>query len=117
MRFAFAVALALLAAAGTARAQDRFPILQPEQMNAEQKKLFETIIAGPRAANYGGEAVQRVMRGGPVPVRSQSGSSNSAQNSRSRRSRRVGLACGSSTSTRSKSPTTLSGVVTCVIVR
>ena len=65
MRLVFAIALALLATAGTVRAEDRFPILQPDQMNAEQKKLFETIVAGPRAANYGGEAVQRVLRGGP----------------------------------------------------
>ena len=65
MRLVFAIALALLAGTGAGRAEDRFVILQPDQMNAEQKKLFETIVAGPRAANYGGEAVQRVLRGGP----------------------------------------------------
>jgi 4-carboxymuconolactone decarboxylase len=58
-------ALALLASIGAAAAEDRFPILQPDQMNAEQKKLFETLIAGPRAQNYGGEAAQRVLKGGP----------------------------------------------------
>ena len=58
-------ALALFASIGSAAAQDRFPIIQPDQMNAEQKKLFETLIAGPRAQNYGGEAAQRVLKGGP----------------------------------------------------
>ena len=58
-------ALALLASVGAASAEDRFPILQPDAMNAEQKKLFETLIAGPRAQNYGGEAAQRVLKGGP----------------------------------------------------
>jgi 4-carboxymuconolactone decarboxylase len=58
-------ALALLVSVGSAAAEDRFPILQPDTMNAEQKKLFETLIAGPRAQNYGGEAAQRVLKGGP----------------------------------------------------
>jgi 4-carboxymuconolactone decarboxylase len=48
-----------------ARAEERFAILNPEQMNAEQKKLFDTIVSGPRSQNYGADAVQRVMRGGP----------------------------------------------------
>jgi 4-carboxymuconolactone decarboxylase len=47
------------------RAEDRFPTLQPDQMNAEQKKLFETIIAGPRAQNYGGDAANHVLKRGP----------------------------------------------------
>jgi 4-carboxymuconolactone decarboxylase len=59
------VILALAASVGAAAAQNRFPIIQPEQMNAEQKKLFDTIVAGPRAQNYGNEAAQRVLRGGP----------------------------------------------------
>jgi len=65
MRVIVAVALASLACVGTVRAEDRFAILQPEQMTTEQKKLFETIVAGPRSQNYGNEAVQRVLRGGP----------------------------------------------------
>ena len=65
MRFFFAIVPALLAGANAVRAEDRFAILQPDQMNAEQKKLFEAIIAGPRSQNYGNEAVQRVLRGGP----------------------------------------------------
>ena len=65
MRMIFAVAMMSIALASTARAEERFAILQPDQMNAEQKKLYETIVAGPRAANYGGEAAQRVLKGGP----------------------------------------------------
>jgi len=64
MRLALAV-LALGLGITMANAQTRFPVIQPEQMNAEQKKLFETIISGPRAQNYGGEAAKRVLSGGP----------------------------------------------------
>ena len=59
MRLALAV-LALGLGITMANAQTRFPVIQPEAMNAEQKKLFETIISGPRAQNYGGEAAKRV---------------------------------------------------------
>jgi 4-carboxymuconolactone decarboxylase len=65
MRFSIALILALIALASTARAEERFAIIQPDQMNAEQKKLFEALINGPRAANYGGDAAQRVLKGGP----------------------------------------------------
>src|ERR1043166_137861 len=64
MRLTIAI-LARLASVGAAAAQNRFPIIQPEQMNAEQKKLFDTIVSGPRSQNYGNEAAQRVLRGGP----------------------------------------------------
>jgi 4-carboxymuconolactone decarboxylase len=64
MRLTLAI-LALIVGITMANAQTRFPIIQPEQMNAEQKKLFETLIAGPRAQNYGGEAAKRVLSGGP----------------------------------------------------
>jgi 4-carboxymuconolactone decarboxylase len=64
MRLTIAI-LALLVSVAAASAQNRFPIIQPEQMNAEQKKLFDTIVAGPRSQNYGNEAAQRVLRGGP----------------------------------------------------
>lgn len=63
MRLIIAIMLATLAS--VAQAEDRFAILQPDQMNAEQKKLFDTIVAGPRAQNYGGEAARRVLSGGP----------------------------------------------------
>jgi 4-carboxymuconolactone decarboxylase len=64
MRLTIAI-LALIASLDAAAAQNRFAIIQPEQMSAEQKKLFDTIVAGPRSQNYGNEAVQRVLRGGP----------------------------------------------------
>jgi len=64
MRLTIAI-LALLASVVAAAAQNRFPVIQPEQMNAEQKKLFDTIVSGPRSQNYGNEAAQRVLRGGP----------------------------------------------------
>ena len=64
MRLALAF-LALGLGITMANAQTRFPVIQPEQMNAEQKKLFETIVSGPRAQNYGGEAAKRVLSGGP----------------------------------------------------
>ena len=34
-------------------------------MNAEQKKLLETLVSGPRAANYGSDPVTRVLKSGP----------------------------------------------------
>ena len=64
MRLVIAMA-ALAVSIGAAAAQSRFPIIQPADMTAEQKKLFETIVGGPRAQNYGGEAAKRVLNGGP----------------------------------------------------
>jgi 4-carboxymuconolactone decarboxylase len=58
-------ALALLAGSSIGQAEERFAIIQPDQMNADQKKLFDTLISGPRAANYGGDAANRVLKGGP----------------------------------------------------
>jgi 4-carboxymuconolactone decarboxylase len=47
-------------------AGERFPILQSERMDAEQKKLLDALLAGPRG---GGDAtsatVNELMRGGP----------------------------------------------------
>lgn len=48
-----------------ANAQTRFPVIQPDEMNAEQKTLFESIVSGPRAQNYGGDAVKHVLSRGP----------------------------------------------------
>ena len=63
------LALVLAAAASTATAApaaERFPILQPEQMNAEQKKLLDALLAGPRGGGDASpEAVQKMLRGGP----------------------------------------------------
>jgi 4-carboxymuconolactone decarboxylase len=58
-------AFALLAGVTMSRAEDRFSTLQPEQMNAEQKKLLDAIVSGPRSQNYGSDAIGRVLRTGP----------------------------------------------------
>ena len=65
MRVIFAIAFTLITGTNMSRAEDRFPIIPPDQMNAEQKKLFETIISGPRAQNYGGDAANHVLKRGP----------------------------------------------------
>jgi len=65
MRVIFAIAFTLITGITMSRAEDRFPIIPPDQMNAEQKKLFETIISGPRAQNYGGDAANHVLKRGP----------------------------------------------------
>ena len=44
MRFTIAAAI-IVAGLSAAHAADRFAIMQPEQMNAEQKKLFEQLAA------------------------------------------------------------------------
>src|SRR5580704_19706002 len=63
------LALVLAAAASTATAAaaaERFPILQPGQMNAGQKKLLDALLAGPRGGGDASpEAVQKMLRGGP----------------------------------------------------
>ena len=47
-------------------AGERFPILQPDQMNADQKKLLEALLAGPRGGgNTSPEAVQKMLHSGP----------------------------------------------------
>jgi len=58
-------ALALIAGISAAQAQNRFPIIQPADMTAEQKKLFDTIVGGPRAQNYGSDPAGHVLRSGP----------------------------------------------------
>ena len=58
--------LILVAAVTRAAAGERFPILQPDQMNADQKMLLEALLAGPRGGgNTSPEAVQKMLRGGP----------------------------------------------------
>ena len=48
--------LILVATITGAAAGERFPILQPDQMNADQKKLLQALLAGPRG---GGNPVLR----------------------------------------------------------
>src|SRR5262249_4447673 len=58
--------LMLVATATAAAAGERFPILQPDQMNAEQKKFLEALLAGPRGGNNANpEVVQKMLRRGP----------------------------------------------------
>src|SRR4029077_3988430 len=64
MRFTLVLTITLAMGTSMAPAADRLPMLPPDQMNAEQKKLFEAIVGGPRSQNYGGDAVNRVQRGG-----------------------------------------------------
>jgi len=64
MRLKIAAAI-IVATLSAAHAADRFAIMQPDQMNAEQKKLFEAIVSGPRAANYGADAAAHVLKGRP----------------------------------------------------
>lgn len=65
MRLIIVATFTLLAGVTIVSAEDRFPTLQPDQMNAEQKKLFETIVSGPRSQNYGGDAANHVLKRGP----------------------------------------------------
>jgi 4-carboxymuconolactone decarboxylase len=69
MRFAFAsvLAAALCAvAAFTAHAEDRFPLLTPEQMTPEQTKLVKALLAGPRGGgDMSPEAVAAMLKRGP----------------------------------------------------
>jgi 4-carboxymuconolactone decarboxylase len=58
--------LILVASVVGATASERFPILQPDQMDADQKALFEALLAGPRGGgNTSPEAVQKMLHGGP----------------------------------------------------
>ena len=46
--------------------QDRFPLLDPAQLSAEQSQLFTDLLAGPRGAGHSSpEAVQGLLAGGP----------------------------------------------------
>jgi 4-carboxymuconolactone decarboxylase len=56
----------VLAGTSVANAAERFPIIQPDQMNAEQKKLMEALLAGPRGGgNVSPDMVQRMLQRGP----------------------------------------------------
>jgi 4-carboxymuconolactone decarboxylase len=58
--------LILVAGVSGAAAGERFPILHPDQMNADQKKLLDTLLAGPRGGgNTSPEAVQKILHNGP----------------------------------------------------
>jgi 4-carboxymuconolactone decarboxylase len=58
--------LVLVATVTGAIAGERFPALQADQMNADQKKLLKALLAGPRGGgNTSPEAIQKMLRGGP----------------------------------------------------
>jgi 4-carboxymuconolactone decarboxylase len=61
------IALLILVAGITgASAGERFPILHPDQMNADQKRLLDALLAGPRGGgNTSPEAVQKILHNGP----------------------------------------------------
>jgi 4-carboxymuconolactone decarboxylase len=48
-----AVAIGVALAAGAARAAERFPALKPENMTAEQRRVADAIMAGPRKSMGG----------------------------------------------------------------
>ena len=48
-----AVAIGVALAAGAARAAERFPTLKPEDMTAEQRRVADAIMAGPRKSMGG----------------------------------------------------------------
>jgi 4-carboxymuconolactone decarboxylase len=68
MRFALASLLTAVAAftASAAYAEDRFPLLTPEQITPEQTKLVKALLAGPRGGgDMSPEAVAAMLKRGP----------------------------------------------------
>src|SRR2546428_14174422 len=62
----FAIAAALIAAGAAAQADNRFPVLTPDQMTPEQAKLVQALLAGPRGGGDAGpEAVGAILKRGP----------------------------------------------------
>jgi 4-carboxymuconolactone decarboxylase len=62
----FLALLILVAAVTGATAGERFPILQPDQMNADQKALLDALLGGPRGGgSTSPEAAQKMLHGGP----------------------------------------------------
>ena len=53
------------AAAVTAQAGDRFPILKPEALSAEQNQTLKNIMSGPRARAMTPEGMTEVLSNGP----------------------------------------------------
>ena len=57
---------ALIAASAAAQADNRFPILTPDQMTPEQAKLVQALLAGPRGGGDASpEAVGAMLKRGP----------------------------------------------------
>jgi 4-carboxymuconolactone decarboxylase len=60
-----AIVMIAVASASAAQTTDRFPILKPDQLTTDQRKLVETLMSGPRGGDTGPEAVSRMLARGP----------------------------------------------------
>src|ERR1700687_6078668 len=65
MRLSFAILMVAVATASAAQTLDRFPILKPDQLTIDQRKLVETLMAGPRGGDTGPDAINRMLARGP----------------------------------------------------
>jgi|ERR1019366_6965865 hypothetical protein len=66
MRLTLAILMVAVATTSAAQTTDRFPILKPDQLTIDQKKLVETLMAGPRGGDTGPEAVNHGANRSPV---------------------------------------------------
>ena len=65
MRLTFALLMVAVATASAAQTPDRFPILKPDQLTIDQRKLVEALMAGPRGGETGPDAINRMLARGP----------------------------------------------------
>jgi 4-carboxymuconolactone decarboxylase len=65
MRLPLAIVIIAVATVSAAQTTDRLPILKPDQLTTDQKKLVEALMAGPRGGDTGPEAVNRMLARGP----------------------------------------------------
>src|SRR5258708_27336328 len=67
MRLVLLILTVFMATTSSAQAGDRFPLLTPEQLTPEQRKLAESLIAGGRGggAEPTNEAVAALLQRGP----------------------------------------------------
>ena len=67
MRLVLLILTVFMATTSSAQAGDRFPLLTPEQLTPEQRKLAESLIAGGRGggAEPTPEAVAAMLKRGP----------------------------------------------------
>src|SRR6266850_365211 len=66
MKTPLVIAAALIAASAAAQADNRFPILTPDQMTPEQAKLVQALLAGPRGGGDASPAaVGAMLKRGP----------------------------------------------------
>jgi 4-carboxymuconolactone decarboxylase len=66
MKLKLVVALIFVAAASSAQAADRFAVLKPDQLSAEQKTLLQALLSGPRGGgDASAEVIERILTRGP----------------------------------------------------